>query len=317
MHPLVSVVMPMRNAEPYVLAALASVLAEQRVPIEVIVVDDGSTDRSRHLVASLTDSRIRLLSGPQRGIAACLNVGFQGALGRILMRCDADDLYPMHRISEQSDWLEAHPQHGAVCGPFGTIDKRGRLVSALGAGRDLAEDVDAELRAGITRTSLCTFAIRREVFGSAGLFREYFETSEDIDFLLRLGEVCRVGYVSRIRYLYRLHQSSITHVQATARREFFDHMARHFQVQRREQEADDLQRGHPAMPPELPTHESQSASRHVQGILVGQAWRALQEGARVPALRFMARAVGVSPTNAQAWRSLLVLAWRSLLPRRP
>ena len=315
MTPLVSVVMPMRNAEPFVLAALASVLDERTVPLEVVVIDDGSTDRSRALVESVADSRIRLVSGPQRGIAACLNTGLQAARGAVVMRCDADDLYPPGRIREQLLWLDAHPQHGAVCGPFSTMDRAGRLIAQLGSEDAPAADIEAELRAGITRTSLCTFAIRRAVLDSVGLFREYFETAEDIDFLLRVGEACQVGYENHNRYMYRLHQASITHVQTSERRLFFDRMSRDFQLQRREHGVDDLQRGCPPAPPDAAVSATQSAAQHVQGMLVGQAWRLFQQKRRGPALRVMLRAVGARPVDTGAWMALLALSWRSLTQR--
>ncbi len=71
--PVVSVVMPMRNAAPFVEGALRSVLAEDQIKLEVVVVNDGSTDGSADVVRSLNDPRIVLIDGPCAGIAACLN----------------------------------------------------------------------------------------------------------------------------------------------------------------------------------------------------------------------------------------------------
>src|SRR3954462_13757777 len=95
---LVSIVVPMHNAEPYIAATLKSVLRETSIAIEVIVVNDRSTDASPARVHALEDSRIRIVEGPGRGIAACLNTALAHAHGDIVMRCDADDLFSEHRI---------------------------------------------------------------------------------------------------------------------------------------------------------------------------------------------------------------------------
>src|SRR3954452_16610841 len=87
--PLITVLIPMRNAEPYVEAAVRSVLAQEGVELEVIVIDDGSTDRSPQMVRAIGNQRVRIIPGPQRGIAAAFNAGLAAARGEMLARCDA------------------------------------------------------------------------------------------------------------------------------------------------------------------------------------------------------------------------------------
>lgn len=310
----VSVIMPMRNAEAFVQDALASVLAERAIALEVVVIDDGSTDDSRARALAVGDPRVRLLDGPRQGISAALNLGLEQARGEILMRCDADDLYPPDRIARQVAWLDAHPGHGAICGAFSTMDMAGRPLARLGVSdREEPEDIDAELRQGVTRTSLCTFAIRRDHAERVGGFRGYFETSEDIDYLLRLGEHGRVAYIPHNTYHYRLHQSSVTHSQANTRRAFFEDMARQFQAQRLRDGADALQRGEPPAPPPATDVHHQSATRHVQGMLLGQAWREAGQGRRMQAVRLAARAVAHGPGLFAAWRALAVLVIQGVL----
>src|ERR1035437_4227367 len=88
--PLISVVVPMRNAEAYVANCLNSILQDVYSNIEVIVIDDRSDDRSRAVVNSIADRRIQLIDGPGTGISDCLNEGLSKAKGTILMRWDAD-----------------------------------------------------------------------------------------------------------------------------------------------------------------------------------------------------------------------------------
>src|SRR5436190_861860 len=99
--PEVTVIMPMRNARPFVTEALQSILVEREIELEVIVIDDGSTDGSGVAVSAIDDPRVRMVAGPGEGIAAAFNVGLAESMGKIIMRCDADDRYPPQRISLQ------------------------------------------------------------------------------------------------------------------------------------------------------------------------------------------------------------------------
>ncbi|MGP1683042.1 MAG: glycosyltransferase family 2 protein, partial [Giesbergeria sp.] len=140
----------MYNAEDYISKALGSILRETGIPIEVIVVNDKSTDASLARILAFRDKRICVVDGPGRGISACLNAGLAEARGAIIMRCDADDLYPEMRIKQQVVWLSANPEYAAVCGSFSTIDSHGRLVSDLQCGAEPRE-ITSELREGIVR----------------------------------------------------------------------------------------------------------------------------------------------------------------------
>ena len=276
---LVSIIMPMLNAEAYVSKTLASLLLEHETPIEVIVVNDKSTDQSLERVLAFSDERIRVIDGASRGISACMNAGLAVARGAVIMRCDADDLYPADRISRQMAWLSAHPGSSAVCGLFSTIDSRGRPVSDLRCGTEPC-DITSELRQGTVRTHFCTYAVRAESIRKVGGFREYFESAEDIDMQFRLGESGRIGYVPELFYFYRLHATSITHKQSTVLREFFNRTAHDFQTQRRRAGLDELQRGHPPSKPQTAQSAPLSANAHVQALLLGRAWHEHANGKR-------------------------------------
>ena len=310
---LVSVVMPMRNAEAYVQDALQSVLQEHGIEFEVVVVDDGSTDRSRALVLAMGDRRVRVIDGPCQGFAASLNTGLRAAHGRAVVQCDADDRLPIGRLPHQWKWLLAHPEHAAVCAAFSTIDSKGRAIADMGEriGR-LEQDIQNELCAGVTRTSLCTYMLRREVFDQVGYLREYFETSPDIDFQLRLGEQLRVGYDPFNSYYYRLHDASVTHSQATARRIFFEQTCHLFQQQRLSRGSDDLLDGTPPAAPIKVDSAAPGAASHIQGMLVGEAWRTFAAGRTTSALGLAWRAVAKKPVAISAWRAFVLIALRGL-----
>jgi glycosyltransferase involved in cell wall biosynthesis len=296
----------MRNTEQFVSAALGSILNGNEASIEVIVVDDKSTDRSRDRVLEFSDRRIRLVPGPGRGVAAAMNAGLTAANGTIIMFCDSDDGYPAGRLKQQVAWLDSHPEFDAVCGKYLTVDAAGRLVSEMRTGEAPA-DITAELAGGKVRTSLCTYAIRSSSVHKVGLFREFFESALDIDFQLRLGEISRVGYVPQNWYFYRLHSSSITHTQTSTLLNFYERTAYALQKQRQQFGLDDLQKGLVPLKPSDDHSRPVSARAHIQGQLIGKAWRLHGNGNKISALRLATRAVAVDPYCLEIWRSLIAL----------
>lgn len=305
---LVTVLMPMRNAEPYVRAALESVLTQDGVELEVVVIDDGSTDRSAAAVREIGDPRIRLLPGPCKGISASFNTGLAAARGDIIMRCDADDLLAPGRLERQAGWLDGHSGFGAVCARFSTMTSGGQPVTDLDCGGDVETEITAELRSGGVRTSLCTYAIRTPILREIGGCRSYFTTAEDLDLLLRLGERTRVWFLPDYVYKYRLHSTSATHTQANVLRQFYEKTAKDFAAQRRAGQPDDLERGAPPAPPAAGASAPADSARHVQDMLIGRAWREHAQGRRLQALRSGWRACWTAPLNGSAWKSLVALA---------
>jgi glycosyltransferase involved in cell wall biosynthesis len=302
----ISVLMPMRNAEPYVRDAVSSIIAQDVSDLELVVVDDGSSDGSKAALSAFDDPRMRVLDGPQRGVSACWNAALDSATAGIIMQCDADDLFPPDRVRWQLEFLESHPEFGAVCGVFSTIDRAGRPVADLWTRDVHAEEVTEELLHGRTRTHLCTFAVRREHLETIGGKREFFESAEDIDLQLRLAEVCRVWFEPRCAYRYRLHDSSLTHTQPSARRRFYEQYARELRAQRAAGRPDDIQRGIPREPPAFMSQPDRSASQ-VQGQLLGEAWRMHSRGMKLRATRLGVRALARAPANLEVWRSLAAL----------
>ncbi len=303
---LVSVVVPMKNARAFVGPAVASIAAERDVPLEVIVVDDGSTDGSGDIVRAIGDARVRIVPGPCQGnIPLSVNAGLAQASGEFFMRCDADDVIVPGRVARQRRWLMEHAEFVAVCGSFDTIDPAGRELSVMHS--DLpAGEITEELRRGQTRTHLNTFLVHMATVRQIGGFRPYFSGTEDIDFQLRVGATGRVWYDPAIVYRYRLHGASSTHTQATARREFLTATARRFALQRQETGTDDLERGCPPTPPDDGSPAA-GAVEHMQEVLIGRAWREHRAGQRLTALRTALRAASRRPSSLWVWRNLLFL----------
>ncbi|MEY8213088.1 MAG: glycosyltransferase family A protein [Colwellia sp.] len=305
----VSVIMPMKNAEPYVYDAINSVLKQSFKNFELIVVDDGSTDTSREIAESFLDVRVKVIAGPKTGAAGAFNIALNIAKGKYIANCDADDLYPEDRLAWQVSYLEVNKACDAVCGTYSTMDSNGVVISQFNCGKE-PDNISHELVTGKTRTSFCTFLTRREVLLGVEGCRGFFVTSQDIDLQLRIGECHNVCYEPRNSYFYRLHDSSITHTQAKNRRVFFEETARLFLQQRLENGADDLQRGEP---PNIPAFEGlpSSSQEQIRGMLTSEAWRLHSAGHKMKAINKGWSVCLKAPFGLISWRNLLALIVKS------
>src|SRR3712207_3488429 len=103
--PAVSIVLPVYNAAAYVAEAVRSVLAQTLGDFELILINDGSTDGSRDVLATFHDHRVRLIDQPNQGLVATLNRGVREARGQWIARMDADDISLPGRFAAQLDYL--------------------------------------------------------------------------------------------------------------------------------------------------------------------------------------------------------------------
>jgi glycosyltransferase involved in cell wall biosynthesis len=113
--PTISVVVPAYNEERYIAEALDAVLAQTRSPLEVIVVDDGSTDATHEVVAGY-GGRVRLIEQENCGCPGAFDTGFREARGEFVALCPADDVWEPRKLQWQQDALGAHPEVDVIFG---------------------------------------------------------------------------------------------------------------------------------------------------------------------------------------------------------
>ncbi len=108
--PAVTVLMPVRNGERFVRAAIASILAQTWSDFEFVIVDDGSTDGTAGVIASFADARIRVISNQSsEGLARALNRGLAAAQAPLVARHDGDDIAHSQRLETQLAFLRVNP----------------------------------------------------------------------------------------------------------------------------------------------------------------------------------------------------------------
>ncbi|HZQ03844.1 MAG TPA: glycosyltransferase family A protein [Gaiellaceae bacterium] len=195
-RPLVSVIMPAFQAEEFLEDAIASILAQDYDPFEVVVCDDGSTDRTPEILAAHPE--LRTIRQSNAGAAAARNAAVAASQGELLAFFDADDLWPPTRLAAQAGFLVGHPEVGCVLGRQEWIDPPPWLARDAVYG-----DVD-----GIP---LLSAMIRRRVFEAVGGFDESFTHSEDMDLLFRLRERgIRIEVIPEIILFRRFHGRNLT-----------------------------------------------------------------------------------------------------------
>jgi glycosyltransferase involved in cell wall biosynthesis len=129
MTPKVSVVMSVYNNESYIREAVESVLNQSFKDFEFIIINDGSTDRTREILTSYTDERIRLFDQENRGLTISLNRGLSLAKGSYIARMDGDDISDPERFAEEVRFLEQNEKIGLIGTYAHRIDEQGRIVS--------------------------------------------------------------------------------------------------------------------------------------------------------------------------------------------
>ncbi|MBC8123391.1 MAG: glycosyltransferase [Gemmatimonadaceae bacterium] len=193
--PLVSVVIPAYNAVAYIGATLDSVLSQTYENIEVLVVDDGSQDRTLAVIEAYCrkDGRVILLRQPNLGVAAARNLAIQASQGTLIAPLDADDIWYPHKLERQVQcFLDAPPQLGLVYSWFSLIDEAGSTLWS-GSGHQFEGKVLASLVYQNFVGNASVPLIRRDCFEKVGVYstrlREHnAQGCEDWDLYLRIAE---------------------------------------------------------------------------------------------------------------------------------
>ena len=192
-QPRLSVLLPVHNAEPFLERCLTSLWRQTLVDLEVVAVDDGSTDRSPQALSEhqQQDRRLRVIRQPHRGVVAALNRGLDECRSPIVARMDADDVAHPRRLQAQLETLEARPDIGVVSCLVrifpasriaGGYREYERWINNLGRHDEMARERFVE--SPVAHPSV---AMRRHLLAQAGGYRDC-GWPEDYDLWLRLFE---------------------------------------------------------------------------------------------------------------------------------
>ena len=226
MKPRFSVIIPGYNAAATLARAIDSVRAQTYPVHEIIVVDDGSSDRTADVARSFGDL-VTLIQQVNAGVAAARNTGARSATGDWLAFLDADDWYAPDRLRLHGEWIADDPELDFLTGDYEYRDSAGRLLGtslvqhragrraldrAAGKTRtvlDQAEDIEAFVADHFGDTH--TLSVPRAVFVELGGYPVGFKVCEDVHFLVRLvARSRRIGVVCDTLGAYVIHEGSAT-----------------------------------------------------------------------------------------------------------
>jgi glycosyltransferase involved in cell wall biosynthesis len=207
----VSVVVPSYNHEPFVGAAIRSILRQTRLPDELVVIDDGSRDGSVSVIErELANAPIpaRLIARPNRGLSATLNEGLALTSGAYFAYLASDDLWAPGRLAAGLAALEARPEAVMAFGAATIIDEHDRVLSTWGRNYHVADlSVDDLLRfRSIPLAATVTF--RRVAIEGIGWNED--SAMEDYELYLRLAARGPFAYVDKPEASWRMHETNVS-----------------------------------------------------------------------------------------------------------
>ena len=283
MTPYASFIIPTYNRADLLQAAVASLLAQTRGDLEVIVVDDGSTDDTAAVIQPfLADRRLRYLTQTNQGRSAARNHGAQLAHGQFLGFLDSDDLQLTAALEAHQRWLVQDPRLALMIGGYEYIDENGGAI-----GRRLPWTESSDL--GLGQWIFNCFGVH----GAFLLRRDWFEQvhgydtdpnidlSEDWDLFLRLAQAgCPMGWTREIVCQYRQHPGNSIHSLARHRDSSLRALEKVFRR------------------PDLPSEIARLAPQAKAWVYVVFARRAFAAGLTQWAVQYLQQALDLDPALA-------------------
>jgi glycosyltransferase involved in cell wall biosynthesis len=205
----VSVIIPAYNSEVFISETIDSVLAQTYRDLEIVVVDDGSTDNTRGVLQQYGDG-IRYIYQRNSGVSTARNTGISIATGEYIALLDHDDLWLPEKLEKQIKILDADPDTALVYSDSYLMDFSGKLLGRMfdsvqpHRGRVLAELFLENF------IPCLTVVIRKQVLDKVGLFRPDLCIAEEYELFLKIVDLYPVDFVDAPLAKYRVHETSLS-----------------------------------------------------------------------------------------------------------
>lgn len=206
--PFVSVIIPTYNRSAYVKDAIESVLSQSYSNLEIIVVDDGSTDDTRDVITLFAD-RVRYFYQDNKGPSSARNMGISEATGDFVAFLDSDDLWRQDKLEKQLKLFGENSRLGLVASGHDVINHRGEhILSYILKPKELNQLHSRRIIRNLFSTP--SVLVRKSCFDSVGVFDEKLYFAEDWDMWLRIISAYDAAMVNEPLATIRNHQESIT-----------------------------------------------------------------------------------------------------------
>lgn len=216
MKPLISVIIPAYNCARYLDGAIQSVINQSFKDIEIIVIDDGSTDNTADIIKPFT-GHIKYYRQENKGAASARNHGIKLSSGKYIAFLDSDDLWEPHKLAAQLNILENQPDFPVVHTNASTIDQDGNMILKSANEKRQSHNgmiFEEFFLKNISVILTSSAIIDRKCLETTGLFDDAFPVLQDYDFFLRLSWSHPVFFIKEPLVKYRVRPYSLTRTNA-------------------------------------------------------------------------------------------------------
>jgi glycosyltransferase involved in cell wall biosynthesis len=189
--PAVSVLLAVRDGLPWISDAIASILTQTLSALELIVIDDGSTDATPTVLTSICDERLVVVRTPGDGLTRALNVALRRARAPLIARLDADDVALPQRLLRQTAFLASHPDVGVLGTAAREVDATGQPLAVV-----TPPTGDADLRHALIRRNPfihSSVVLRRALLDDLHGYDETFVVAQDYDLWMRMSRITKLA----------------------------------------------------------------------------------------------------------------------------
>ncbi len=215
-HPLVTAIVPCFNSEAYVREALGSLLKQTYRPIEIIAINDGSTDSTAEILKEYQQLYgIQVIEQENQGVASASNHGIQASKGEFIVRMDSDDVSLPTRVEKQVRFLTSHPEVVVVGGRLRYMDEAGNDLNRVLKYPLKHDEILKQVLGGRTAVGGPVAMFRRDACIACGMYREGAQVAEDLDLWLRMSKFGRLANLRDILINYRIRSNSLSRADLT------------------------------------------------------------------------------------------------------
>jgi glycosyltransferase involved in cell wall biosynthesis len=293
--PFISVLMPVYNAEKYLVSAIESTLMQTYKNFEFIIINDGSRDKSEKIIHDYAkaDRRICFVTRENKGLIFTLNQGLELAKGDYIARMDADDINCNDRFEKQVAYLVSHPKCVAVGTKAQLIDNENDDLCFMGD-FESHEKIDSSHIKGIGGMIIHPSAmIVKKAMISIGGYSDNYPHAEDVDFWLRLAEYGELANLPEVLFKYRQHVESVG----------YRHRLTQIESVRKAVRDACIRRGIDFDPKSLVEREFFEPNKC--DIYNKWAWWALRVGNKKTARKYALKSILSSPLKLSYWKTLI------------
>jgi len=213
MDGLVTVIIPAYNRVNYIEQAIKSVLGQTYKNVELIVVDDGSTDGTYNVLENYHDQLILLTHDKRenKGQSASINLGLKQAKGEFIAILDSDDYWELNKLEVQVAYLNKNPSIGLLYTNGYGVNESGEIIYPYHKDNHIETNDPNRVLVDCYLALPVNSLVRKKIYDEVGGFNEDYRAAQDHDMLIRIAEKTNLAYLPDFLFYYRRHPQSISY----------------------------------------------------------------------------------------------------------